>query len=122
MVVTDSAVNGAGGEGLSARRSGVLPPVLRPALARLAGYHYEPSMTSAVLTPDLPENDRRQDYLRSVLGHDEHGNAVVTPTARQDSSMIGVFAAANALVVRPPFDRSRAAGDLVQVILLDPRL
>ena len=95
---------------------------LRPALARLAGYDYEPSMNNAVLTTDLPENDRRQDYLRSVLGHDEYGNAIVTPTARQDSSMIGVFAAANALVVRPPFDPSRAAGDVVQVIRLDPRL
>ena len=95
---------------------------LHPALACLAGHDYEHSMTSAVLTTDLPENDQRQDYLRSVLGHDEHGNAIVTPTARQDSSMIGVFAAANALVVRPPFDPSRAAGDVVQVILLDPRL
>ena len=95
---------------------------LRPALACLAGHDYEHSMTSAVLTTDLPENDRRQDYLRSVLGHDEYGNAIVTPTARQDSSMIGVFAAANALVVRPPFDPSRAAGDVVKVIRLNPRL
>ena len=36
--------------------------------------------------------------------------------------MIGVFAAANALVVRPPFDPPRRPGDPMQVIPLDPRL
>ena len=95
---------------------------LRPALARLAGHSYETPVTTASLTCDLPENDRRQDYLRAVLSHDSDGQASVTPARRQDSSMIAVFAAANALVVRPPFDPPRRPGDPMQVIPLDPRL
>ena len=58
-----------------------------------------------------------------ALGNDGHGNAIVDADSTAGISlMIGVLAAANALVVRPPFDPSRAAGDVVQVIRLDPRL
>ena len=53
-------------------------------------------------------NDQRQDYLRAgyVDGSDRRR---VRTAARQDSSMLATFAAADALVVRPPFDPAREA-------------
>ena len=95
---------------------------LRPAVARLSGADHQPQMIEARLGIDLAENDRRQDYLRSVLAYDGNGRPVVTPAKKQDSSMISVYAGANALVVRPPFDPPKTAGDTVMVMPLDPML
>ena len=95
---------------------------LRPAVARLSGADHQPQMIEARLGIDLAENDRRQDYLRSVLAYDGNGRPVVTPAKKQDSSMISVYAGANALVVRPPFDPPKTAGDTVMVMPLDPLL
>ena len=95
---------------------------LRPAIARLGGTTHEPQLISATLAIDLAENDRRQDYLRSVLTYDDGGRPIVTPAKKQDSSMISVYAGANALVVRPPFDPAKSAGDTVMVMRLDPLL
>ena len=95
---------------------------LRPAVARLSGTDHQPQMIEARLGIDLAENDRRQDYLRSVLAYDGNGRPVVTPAKKQDSSMISVYAGANALVVRPPFDPPKTAGDTVMVMPLDPLL
>ena len=95
---------------------------LRPAVARLGGTDHEPQMIRATLASDLAENDRRQDYLRAVLTYDADGRPVVTPAKKQDSSMISVYAGANALVVRPPFDPPKTAGDPVMALPLDPLL
>ena len=95
---------------------------LRPAIARLSGGDHTPQMISARLSLDLKANDRRQDYLRATLAYDEQGQPVVTPARKQDSSMISVYAGANALVVRPPHDAPRQAGDMVMVMPLDPLL
>ena len=95
---------------------------LRPAIARLSGGSYEPELVTARLGCDLPENDRRQDYLRSTLAVDADGNMAVEPARKQDSSMIGIYAHANALIVRPPFDPPKSAGDAVMVMRLDPLL
>ncbi len=98
---------------------------LRPAIARLAGTVFEQTYIAARLTTDLGKNDQRQDYLRSTLTSRLAAGEItaeVTPAAKQDSSMISVYAAANALVVRPPFDPPRKAGDIVTVMPLDPLL
>jgi len=95
---------------------------LRPAVARLGGTEHAPQMISATLATDLAENDRRQDYLRAVLTYDGDGRPVVTPAKKQDSSMISVYAGANALVVRPPFDPPKTAGDTVMALPLAPLL
>ena len=93
---------------------------LRPAIARLSGGVHQPQLIAATLTADLRENDQRQDYLRSSLSYDEDGAARVTPARKQDSSMISIFAHANALIVRPPFDQPKSAGEQVLVMRLDP--
>ena len=93
---------------------------LRPAIARLSGGVHQPQLIAATLTADLHENDQRQDYLRSSLSYDGDGIAMVTPARKQDSSMISIYAHADALVVRPPFDPPKTAGDQVLVMRLDP--
>ncbi|MEC8643150.1 MAG: gephyrin-like molybdotransferase Glp [Pseudomonadota bacterium] len=95
---------------------------LRPAIARLSGGDHQPQMVAVRLSIDLKANDRRQDYLRATLAYDKQGHAVVTPARKQDSSMISIYAGANALVVRPPFDAARQTGDMVMVMPLDPLL
>ncbi|MGC6453834.1 MAG: gephyrin-like molybdotransferase Glp [Candidatus Puniceispirillaceae bacterium] len=93
---------------------------LRPAIARLSGGDHHPQLIAATLTEDLRENDRRQDYLRSGLDFSDDGLPMVTPARKQDSSMISIYAKANALIVRPPFDPAKSAGDTVMVMRLDP--
>lgn len=93
---------------------------LRPAIAQLSGSKHRPQMIAAELTEALRENDQRQDYLRSSLRYGEDGRARVTPARKQDSSMISIYANADALIVRPPFDAAKSAGDHVMVMRLDP--
>ena len=71
------------------------------------------------LAADLAENDQRQDYIRATLSG-VGANQLVTPATRQDSSMMAVLAKANALIVRPPFDPVKKAGDLVSVLPIPP--
>lgn len=73
----------------------------------------------AVLGGDLPENDRRQDYLRATAVRDATGRLVATPFARQDSSMLATLGRADAFIVRPPHAPAAKAGDACTVMLLD---
>jgi molybdopterin molybdotransferase len=71
----------------------------------------------AVLARALPANDTREDYMRAryVDGPDARPRRVEA-AGRQDSSMFATFAKADALVVRPPHDAAREAGEAVEVI------
>jgi molybdopterin molybdotransferase len=71
---------------------------------------------------DLPANDRRQDYLRSSLTRAEDGGWIVTPMQRQDSSMLSLLAAADALAVRPPHAPAAKAGDPIRFVRFDTGL
>lgn len=73
----------------------------------------------AVLGGDLPENDRRQDYLRATISRDAAGGLVATPFARQDSSMLATLGRAGAFIVRPPHAPAARAGETCAVMLLD---
>jgi molybdopterin molybdotransferase len=65
----------------------------------------------ALLGADLPQNDQRQDYLRATIASDGASLPVATPFTRQDSSMLGVLAKAQGLIVRPPHAPPAKAGD-----------
>jgi len=91
---------------------------LRPVLAQLLGQDPSDKPFHARLAKALPENDRRQDYLRARLYQDEAGNLTAEPFARQDSSMLATLAMADALIIRPPHAPAAAAGDTVQVVPL----
>ncbi|MBM3647566.1 MAG: molybdopterin molybdotransferase MoeA [Alphaproteobacteria bacterium] len=89
---------------------------VKPALDRLLGQSGDLVATEpARLAADLKANDTREDYVRAKLSHTVQG-LTVEPHAVQDSSMLSVLAWSSGLLVRPPHDPARQAGELVQVI------
>jgi molybdopterin molybdotransferase len=93
---------------------------LRPALAAMLGLiETAEEGETAILGRDLPENDSRQDYLRSKLSRDEEGRIVATPFSRQDSSMMFLLQQADCLVIRAPHAIPLAAGGRVPILRLD---
>ncbi|WP_412048829.1 gephyrin-like molybdotransferase Glp [Hoeflea sp. Naph1] len=91
---------------------------LEPLVTRLGGRPDPQRIQKATLTKDLPENDQRQDYLRSDLARDPAGGLLATPFAHQDSSLMKVFSDSRCLVIRPPFAPSAVAGDACDVLVL----
>lgn len=92
---------------------------LLPSLARLSGQSEGGLMqTEAVLGGPVPANDHRADHLRASIA-EQDGRAVVTPFARQDSSLLRLLSGAGGLVLRPPHAPALAAGALVPVLRLD---
>jgi molybdopterin molybdotransferase len=92
---------------------------LLPALDRLAGLPGDPpATTAAVLGAPVPANDHRADHLRATLAAAPDGTLVATPDPRQDSSLLGVLARADALVLRPPHAPALPAGGPVRIIAL----
>lgn len=67
---------------------------------------------------DLEANGNRRDFQRAVLSWSDDA-PVVTPAATQDSSMLSVLAASNALLVRPPLAPAVTTGDWVEAMPLD---
>jgi molybdopterin molybdotransferase len=69
------------------------------------------------LACDLEENGPREHYMRASLmprGEME----LLAPHESQDSSLLTVLSEAGALVVRPPHDGQRRAGDVVEYLPL----
>ncbi|MDO8378337.1 gephyrin-like molybdotransferase Glp [Phenylobacterium sp.] len=91
---------------------------LKPLIAAYCGAPHQPRMASARLAKPLAANGPREHWMRAQLTY-EAGGIVVRPYRDQDSSLITVFAAADALLVRPPGAPASAAGDLVEVLRLD---
>ena len=90
---------------------------LKPLIATLAGRPADAAMRDAVLAAPMRANDQRQDYVRAkavVQGE----RLVATPFPTQDSSMLSVFAAADALIVRAPGAPAAAAGETCRVLML----
>jgi molybdopterin molybdotransferase len=92
---------------------------LRPALAAMLGREDANPAETARLGRDLPENDRRQDYLRAELALDPKHGLMATPFERQDSAMLSLLARAGCLVIRPPHAAAARAGDTVPILRLD---
>ncbi len=70
---------------------------------------------------ELPANDRRADHLRARFV-ERDGRLLVEPAERQDSSMLATLAAADALVLRPPFAPPAPAGTAVPCVPLEEAL
>lgn len=71
---------------------------------------------TAVLDGSLPPNGPRDHYIRARAAPGADGVRRVTPFANQDSSLVTVMAAANALIRRLPHAPAVAAGGVVQVL------
>ena len=93
-----------------------------PALRYFLGLKAQPDIHTLHLDADLPENDRRQDYIRAVYTKDQDGRVSVKPLGKQDSSMLRNFCHADALILRPPFAKAAQQGEAVPVIEIDTRL
>jgi molybdopterin molybdotransferase len=92
---------------------------LVPLIRKLTGRpDFEPRLGRAVLGRALKANDERQDYLRATLARREDGSLVATPFPQQDSSMLVPLAAADCLVVRPPFAPAAADGTACEFVKL----
>lgn len=79
--------------------------------------HSEP-LDAAVLGADVRANDDRRDYLRATLARSETGLPVAVPFAAQDSSLLGVLARADCLVIREPRAPAGRTGDLCRILRL----
>ena len=73
---------------------------------------------TALLGRDLGANDQREDYLRARLERRDDGALIATPVNHQDSSLLGNLAAAQALVIRPPFAPAAAKGSACEILRL----
>ena len=92
---------------------------LRGAIRRMLQMDTNLPIRTLPLAAGLPENDRRQDYLRAKLIPLPNGGMGVEPAKRQDSSMFKMMAEAGVLVVRAPHASAALPGDQVDVILLE---
>ncbi|TPE59503.1 molybdopterin molybdotransferase MoeA [Sandaracinobacter neustonicus] len=87
---------------------------LLPLLKRMAGDPAPQHVVRQVPTlVDLPANGARRQFLRARLSGEG-----VTPAGRQDSSLLGVLAGADALLVRPEHGPALKAGTSVPVLTL----
>ena len=92
-----------------------LVPLIRALSGRSIIHH---TRESALLGRDLGENDQREDYLRARLKARDDGEWVATPVTHQDSSLLGNLAAAQALLIRPPFAPAAAKGSVCDILRL----
>lgn len=87
---------------------------LRPLVLALQGATTPRGMTTARLAAPLPANGPREHWMRARLGPDG-----VTPFPDQDSSLVTVLAAADALLRRLPGAEAAAVGDAADVLRLE---
>lgn len=92
---------------------------LAPAISKLQGSDVTtPRTTLARLGRSLPENDRREDYLRARLDHVPGDLPVATPFEKQDSSMLSLLSAADGLLIRPAGASAAEPGQIVEILPL----
>lgn len=85
---------------------------LLPMLQRMLGLpDTPPPLKTAPLAAPLGANGPRQHYMRARVE-----NGQITAFGQQDSSLLTVLAEANALLIRPPHDPGRTAGEPVDYV------
>ncbi len=93
---------------------------LQPALRKMNGdedHHPAKRQDMLPLASAVPENGKRQDYMRARLVHSPR--LEVAPFDLQDSSVVSIFANSDCLIVRPPHAPPSEAGDLVPILRLN---
>ena len=93
---------------------------LKPMIAKMLGQTDSGQVhVIARLAGVLGANDQRQDYVRCGLRTESDGSLTAEPFPVQDSSMLRLLAHADGLIVRPPGDPARVAGEAVAILRLD---
>ncbi len=94
---------------------------LRPLLDAWQGADAALKLEPARLAAPLPQTGPREHWMRAARAVDADGQLVVTPFEDQDSSLVTVFARADALLRRPAGAGPLARGDVVQTLRLGRR-
>ncbi|SLN37742.1 Molybdopterin molybdenumtransferase [Roseovarius albus] len=85
---------------------------LKPMVLAMLGFPAQAApRLEAPITADIPANGPREHYMRAHLKDSQ-----ITAESRQDSALLSVFADANALLVRPPHDGPRKAGEIMDYL------
>jgi molybdopterin molybdotransferase len=92
-----------------------LRPLIHGFLARAAASAW----VRAVLDGRVEANGENEAYLRARVRTGDDARLTVRPFENQDTSLVSVFAAANAMLRRPPRAGPAAPGEIVDVLLLD---
>ena len=92
---------------------------LAPLVRRLAGITDRPLYKVGFLGADMPQNGMRTDFARARIERRNDGIAVITPWHRQDSSLLSIYAKADALLVRDPHAPAARQGDPCRFVALD---
>ncbi|WP_299191095.1 gephyrin-like molybdotransferase Glp [uncultured Litoreibacter sp.] len=112
--IGDSVLIGLPGNPVSSMVCGEI--FIRPVLDKMLGFDAQPRPRHrAKLMKPLPANGPREHYMRAR--HDAI-HQQIQAFEKQDSSLLMVLAHATALIVRPPNDLARAAGDTVEYVIL----
>jgi molybdopterin molybdotransferase len=90
----------------------------KPLMLALQGADPLPAPAFARLAEPLPANGPREHYMRAALEHRADGGLWVIAYPDQDSSLVTVFARADALLGRPIGAPAAAAGDVVPIVRL----
>lgn len=93
--------------------------LLKPWIEASLGMPSTSPFVKAKLAVPLAGAGPRETYLRARMVISDGGQVEVTPFARQDSSLVGIFARADALLRLPAGGPALAAGDTVDVLPLD---
>ncbi len=93
--------------------------LLKPWIEASLGMAERSPFAHAVLTHSVPPAGSRETYMRAVMHGCEDGDLLVTPLSDQDSSLVSVFARADALLRLPANAPALEAGTVVEVIPLD---
>ena len=104
--LSDAAMIGLPGNSVSAMVCGAV--FVAPLLRKMMGLPPERPVLHAPLATALPQNGPRAHYMRATW---RDGGLAAADS--QDSSLLTVLARADALLIRPPNDPAREAGDMV---------
>lgn len=92
---------------------------LLPMVRRMLGMtEIAPALHEACLAVGLPAGGPRAHYLRARLCRAPDGTATITPMANQDSALLSVLTAADALLIQPVNAPAMLAGDIVRYIAI----
>lgn len=92
---------------------------LRPLLQALLAREPDEAAATALLDGELAESGANECYWRALVWTDSDARMRVRPFTDQDTSLVSVFAAANALIRRPAGARAAVSGEAVEVRWLD---
>jgi molybdopterin molybdotransferase len=95
---------------------------LKPMLRAYLGQPAVVAHARALLDGDVGESGANELYLRASCHLGTDARLAVRALANQDTSLVSVFAAANALIRRPAKSPRASSGEIVEILLLEERV